>query len=123
MGVTHTYTVTVTFTIGTDITDEDANCQLISGESGTGTLNTATATYRGGTIQDNACQGVPFGGGEGKGGGGGGQPPTDTLVPTDSVSAASGPVDGISWILLILLSATVILSTGWVIRRVRTSEI
>ena len=63
------------------------------------------------------------GGGPSKGGGGGGQPPTDTLVPTDSVSAASGPVDGISWILLILLSATVILSTGWVIRRVRTSEI
>ena len=41
------------------------------------------------------------GGGPSKGGGGAGQPPTDTLVPTDSVSAASGPVDGISWILLI----------------------
>ena len=63
-------------------------------------------------------------GGSGGGGGGGGQPPTDTLIPTDTASAASGPFDGsMNWILLILLSATVILSAGLVIRRVRTSEI
>ena len=46
------------------------------------------------------------GGGPSKGGGGGGQPPTDTLIPTDSVSAASGPVDGISWVSWSILSAT-----------------
>jgi hypothetical protein len=45
------------------------------------------------------------------------------LLPTDSVSAVSGLLNGTSWILLILMSATVILSAGWVIRRVRYSEI
>ena len=55
VGVTHTYTVTVTFTIAGTATSANLDCQLISGESGTGTLNTATATYKGSTIQDTDC--------------------------------------------------------------------
>ena len=94
-------------------------------------VNTFTACAVSGPSQsqsDRVCaqddEEIGWIGGEGKGGGGGGQPPTDTLIPTDSVSAASGPLDGtMNWILLILMSATVILSAGWVIRRVRTSEI
>ena len=68
----------------------------------------------------------PSGGGLGGGGGGGGgdQPPTDTLLPTDTASGASDPLDGSTgWILWILLTAAVIISGGWVIRRVRFSEI
>jgi hypothetical protein len=122
-GITHVYTVTVDFTIGAEITEVDADCELVTGEQGTGTLNRATATYSGGTIEDSDCAPVPFGGGAGAGGGGGGQPPTDMLLPTDSASAMGGPLDATNWILMILLTATVILSAGMVIRRVRTSEI
>ena len=124
-GVTHRYTVTVEFTIDADITAEAADCTIQGTETGTGALNTATAIYSGGTIQDTACDEIPSGGGLGGGGGGGGgdQPPTDMLVQTDA-SAAGGPLGGTTgWILWILLTAAVILSGGWVIRRVRFSEI
>ena len=69
---------------------------------------------------------VGFGGGQsaGGGGGGGGQPPTDMLVQTDAVATAGGPLGGTTgWILWIMLTASVIISGGWVIRRVRFSEI
>ena len=124
-GVTHRYTVTVEFTVDADITEEAADCIIQGTETGTGALNTATAIYNGGTIQDTACDEIPSGGGLGGGGGGGGdQPPTDTLCPTDTASAAGGPLGGTTgWILWILLTAAVILSGGWVIRRVRFSEI
>jgi hypothetical protein len=66
---------------------------------------------------------IQSGGGSGGGGGGGGQPPTDMLIPTDSASAASGPLgDPMSWILWVLLTASVILSAGLVVRRVRYAE-
>jgi hypothetical protein len=123
-GITHVYTVTVDFTIGAEITELDADCELVTGEQGTGTLNRATAVYSGGTIEDSDCAPVPFGGGAGAGGGGGGQPPTDMLLPTDSASAMGGSLDGsMGWILWILLTAAAIISGGMVIRRVRTSEI
>jgi LPXTG-motif cell wall-anchored protein len=42
------------------------------------------------------------------------------LLPTDSASAVGGPLDGSTgWILWILLTAAVIVSAGWVIRRRR----
>ena len=59
MGVTHTYTVTVTFTIAGTAAAANLDRQLISGESGTGTLNMATATYKNSTIQDPDCAPVP----------------------------------------------------------------
>ena len=59
VGVTHTYTVTVTFTIAGTATSANLDCPLISGESGTGTLNMATATYKNSTIQDTYCAPVP----------------------------------------------------------------
>jgi uncharacterized repeat protein (TIGR01451 family) len=52
------------------------------------------------------------------------QPPTDTLVPTDV--AGPGGMDmgaAVNWILWVLLTATLILSGAWVIRRQRYSEI
>ena len=126
VGVTHTFTVTVTFSVAVDITEEAADCTIQGTETGTGALNTATAIYSGGTVTDDACDAVPFGGGSGGGGGGGGgdQPPTDTLLPTGTASIAGGPLGGTTgWILWILLTAAVILSGGWVIRRVRFSEV
>ena len=94
-------------------------------------VNTFTACVVGAvsaTQSDKVCaeddEEIGWIGGSGGGGGGGGQPPTDTLIPTDTVSAASGPFDGsMNWILLTLLSATVILSAGWVVRKVRYFEI
>ena len=59
VGVTHTYTVTVTFTVAGTATSANLDCQLVSGENGTGTLNTATATFNGSTIQDTDCAPVP----------------------------------------------------------------
>jgi hypothetical protein len=90
LGAIHTYSVTVDFTIDTDITTEAADCVVETEELGTGTLNTATLEYSQGTLTDSACVPVPSGGGAGGGGGGGGggKPPTDTLVPTDVVTAA-----------------------------------
>jgi uncharacterized repeat protein (TIGR01451 family) len=67
---------------------------------------------------------VPFGGGAG---GGGGQPPTDMLAPSDALSAVTddgNPLDGTtSWALWVLLTAMLILSGAWVIRRQRLAEI
>ena len=45
----------MTFTIAGTATSANLDCQVISGESGTGTLNTATATYKNSTIQDTDC--------------------------------------------------------------------
>jgi uncharacterized repeat protein (TIGR01451 family) len=68
---------------------------------------------------------VPFGGGAG--GGGGGQPPTDMLVPSDALSAVNeggNPLDETtSWALWVLLTAALILSGAWVLRRQRFAEI
>ena len=84
-GITHTYTVTVTFTVDTEVlTTETADCVIDTDETGTGTLNTATVTFSGGSLDDSACAPVPTGGGSG-GGGGGDQPPTDMLAPTASL--------------------------------------
>ena len=44
--------MTVEFTIDADITAEAADCTIQGTETGTGALNTATAIYSGGTIQD-----------------------------------------------------------------------
>jgi hypothetical protein len=64
-------------------------------------------------------------GGQG-GGGGGGQPPTDMLAPSDALSAVTeggNPLDGTtSWALWVLLTAALILSGAWVIRRQRFAE-
>ena len=68
------------------------------------------------------------GGGSGGGGDGGGgdQPPTDMLLPTVAASVSpldTGPLGGTTgWMLWVLLTASVILSGGWVVRRVRYSE-
>jgi hypothetical protein len=68
------------------------------------------------------------GGGAGGGGGGDGdggeQPPTDMLLPNAvATPVVGGPFDGTTgWILWVLLAASVILSGGSVIRRVRYSE-
>ena len=60
-------------------------------------------------------------------GGGGDQPPTDMLLPTVAASSSpldTGPLGGTTgWILWVLMTAAVILSGGWVIRRVRYSGI
>ena len=65
-------------------------------------------------------------GGQGAGAGGG-QPSTDMLVPTDALSAVvdeGGPFEGpLGFALWILLTATVILSGAWVIRRQRFGQI
>jgi hypothetical protein len=49
------------------------------------------------------------------------------LAPTASLTAATeagGPLEGaINWAIWVLLSAALILSAGWVIRRQRFSEI
>ncbi len=58
-GVTHTYTVTVRFTIAGSATSVALDCELGTGENGTGTLNTATATWEGGTLEDKACEPLP----------------------------------------------------------------
>jgi hypothetical protein len=67
----------------------------------------------------------PTGGGEGGGGGGGDkQPPTDMLVTTDAMSAEGGPLDGpMSWALWVILTAALIVSGAWVVRRQRFAEI
>jgi len=58
------------------------------------------------------------------GGGGDKQPPTDTLLPAHSASASGDPLDGSTgWALWVLVTASVIVSGAWVIRRVRTQEI
>jgi hypothetical protein len=69
------------------------------------------------------------GGGAGGGGGGDGdggeQPPTDMLLPHAVATpvVGDGPFDGTTgWILWVLLAASIILSGGSVIRRVRYSE-
>jgi uncharacterized repeat protein (TIGR01451 family) len=64
------------------------------------------------------------GGGEGTGGGGGDkQPSTDTLLPTDDASAASGLVDGaMGWALIILAAAMLIVSGAWLVRRQRLTR-
>ena len=67
---------------------------------------------------------IKSGGGSGGGGGGGGgdQPHTDMLVMT--ATPASGPLDGTtSWLVWIALTATLIVSAGWVLRRQRLAEI
>ncbi len=61
VGVTHTYAVTVIFSVAGEATSADLDCQLVTGESGTGTLNTATVTWNGDTIKDDACAPVPEG--------------------------------------------------------------
>ncbi len=58
-GVTHTFTVTVKFTIAGSATSVALDCELGTGENGTGTLNTATATWEGGTLEDEACEPLP----------------------------------------------------------------
>lgn len=66
------------------------------------------------------------GGPEDKGGGGGAadQPPTDTFIVTDSLSAVGGSLDTtISWALWVLLTATTMVSGALVIRRQRASDI
>ncbi len=71
-------------------------------------VNTFTACAVAGPSQsqsDRVCaeddEEIGWIGGAGGGGGGGGQPPTDTLIPTDTVSAASGPLDSpMNWILI-----------------------
>ena len=115
--------------------DADTTQVNPDGRGGFGRFGYAITLTSGQTDSGNDFGNVlPTGGGQGGGGGpekggggeggGGGQPPTDMLIPTDTVSAASGPLDSpMNWILMILMSATVILSAGWVIRRVRTSEI
>ena len=74
---------------------------------------------------DDHTEGLPSGGGSGSGGG---QPPTDMLAPSDIVAStylASGNPFGtvMSWIVWLILSASLIMSAGWVIRRYRFSEI
>jgi hypothetical protein len=63
----------------------------------------------------------------GGGGAGGAQPPTDMLAPTDSLSAVTGggsPLDGAtSWAVWALLTAMLIVSGAWVVRRQRLAEI
>ena len=56
---TDTYTVTVQFTVAGSATSTDLDCAHQGTETGTGTLNTATATYSGGTIKDTDCAPVP----------------------------------------------------------------
>ena len=53
------YTVTVEFTIAGSATSTALDCILGEGEQGTGSLNSATASWQGGTIKDDACAPVP----------------------------------------------------------------
>ena len=60
VGATHTYTVTVTFTVDATATEPgDLDCEPVEGEDGTGTLNTATVTFDGQPIEDDACAPIP----------------------------------------------------------------
>jgi hypothetical protein len=81
-------------------------------------------TYNGQSHSASACDEVPSRGGAG---GGGGQPPTDMLAPSDALSAVTdggNPLDDTtSWALWVLLTAALILSGAWVIRRQRFAEI
>jgi hypothetical protein len=66
-------------------------------------------------------------GGQGGGGGAGDQPPTDMLAPSDALSAVTeggNPLDDTtSWALWVLVTAMLIVSGAWVIRRQRFAEI
>ncbi|WP_157640885.1 DUF7507 domain-containing protein [Longispora albida] len=55
-GATHVWTVKVRFTVDApNATIDDADCKLDPGETGTGTLNTASVTYKGGKAEDKDC--------------------------------------------------------------------
>ena len=86
---------------------------------------TATSNETGPDTAEAAVDIVkPEGGG---GGAGGGQPPTDMLAPSDAlatVTEGGNPLDGTtSWALWVLLTASLIVSGAWVIRRQRFAEI
>ncbi len=71
---------------------------------------------------------VKFIGGGGKSTGGGkSQPPTDMLLVTDSLSAATDdgePFGGpFNWAIWLMLSALTIVSAGWIIRHQRLAEV
>ncbi len=51
----HTYDVTVEASAAPSLTTVASDCELGSGETGTGFLNTATLTYEGSTSTDDAC--------------------------------------------------------------------
>jgi uncharacterized repeat protein (TIGR01451 family) len=76
------------------------------------------------TWEDTAQVRVFSGGGQGGGGGAGDQPPTDMLTFGDHVAAQGGnPLDGTtSWALWVLLTAMLIVSGAWVIRKQRFAE-
>jgi hypothetical protein len=54
-GASVVWQVTVTGTLGSTLTAKAADCQLDSGEHGTGLLNSATVDYNGLTENDTAC--------------------------------------------------------------------
>ena len=58
-GITDAYTVTVEFTVGASASSGDLDCSPTDGSQATGTLNTATVTFNGSTIKDDACAPVP----------------------------------------------------------------
>ncbi|MDO5084191.1 MAG: SdrD B-like domain-containing protein [Arachnia propionica] len=57
-GASHTFTITVTGTVAETISAEATNCELRSGETGTGLLNGAVLTWAGGELADEACEPV-----------------------------------------------------------------
>jgi uncharacterized repeat protein (TIGR01451 family) len=56
---TVTVKVTIEFTVAGSTTNTARDCTLAQGENGTGTLNTATVSYTGGTSSDDACVPIP----------------------------------------------------------------
>src|SRR5690606_21993350 len=59
-GATDTYTVTVTFTVDLEVvTDESADCELTSGEVGTGLLNVAEVSGGVPSQKDEDCEEIP----------------------------------------------------------------
>ena len=117
-GDRHVNTVTVTVT-----DDEEA---LLAGRVRSSAVTvisaTAQAFIRIVPVRDGGAGGDESGSGGGAGDGDK-QPSTDTLLPTDDASAATGLVDGTTgWALIILAAAMLIVSGAWFIRRQRLTR-